>query len=73
MTYVLTLAVFYFLSVQWRCSTNRNLTLSSYRWKNWAEMVALRWQWFRSDEYQNTLHARSLIVSVTALSSKHQC
>ena len=26
-------------------------------------MVALRWQWFRSDEYQNTLHARSLIVS----------
>lgn len=26
-------------------------------------MVQLRWQWFRSDEYQNTLHARSLLIT----------
>lgn len=34
-----------------------------FLWRNYAAMVALRWQWFRSDEYQNTLHARSLIVT----------
>lgn len=32
-------------------------------WRNWESMVKLRWEWFRSDEYQNTLHARSIIVS----------
>lgn len=32
-------------------------------WTNYAEMVRLRWQYFRSDEYQGSLHARSLLVS----------
>ncbi|KAK4051504.1 hypothetical protein OIO90_004718 [Microbotryomycetes sp. JL221] len=32
-------------------------------WRNWEQVCKLRWQWFRSDEYQNTLHARSLIVT----------
>jgi hypothetical protein len=29
---------------------------------HWHDMYALRDQWFRSDEYQHALHARSLIV-----------
>jgi calcium permeable stress-gated cation channel len=29
---------------------------------NWKAMVALRWTWFRSDEYQKSFHARTLMV-----------
>ncbi|SCZ94465.1 BZ3500_MvSof-1268-A1-R1_Chr12-2g03916 [Microbotryum saponariae] len=32
-------------------------------WVNYDQMVKMRWQWFRSDEYQNTLHARSIMVT----------
>ncbi|KAM0786205.1 hypothetical protein ACM66B_007009 [Microbotryomycetes sp. NB124-2] len=32
-------------------------------WRNWEQVCRLRWQWFRSDEYQNMLHARSIIVT----------
>jgi hypothetical protein len=29
---------------------------------NWKAMVALRWTWFRSDEYQKSFYARTLMV-----------
>lgn len=30
---------------------------------NYEHMVRLRWEYFRSDEYQNSLHTRSLLVT----------
>lgn len=35
-------------------------------WRSYSRMVALRWRWFRSEEYQSTLHARSLMVTQVA-------
>lgn len=32
-------------------------------WLNYRQMVRLRWQWFRSPEYQNSLYARSLMIT----------
>ena len=39
------------------------LTVFAFVWVNYSQMVNFRWQYFRSDEYQHSLHARSLIVS----------
>ncbi|GAA6058859.1 hypothetical protein JCM10212_002803 [Sporobolomyces blumeae] len=35
-------------------------------WRNYAAIVHLRWQWFRSKAYQESLHARSLIITSVA-------
>lgn len=32
-------------------------------WLNYRQMVRLRWSWFRSEEYQNALYARSLMIT----------
>lgn len=42
------------------------LIVFGFVWVNYAQMVKLRWQWFRSEEYQNSLHARSIIVCPSA-------
>ncbi|GAA5905515.1 hypothetical protein JCM6882_004773 [Rhodosporidiobolus microsporus] len=39
-------------------------------WTNYAAIVKLRWQWFRSRAYQESLHARSLMV--TQVHKKYQ-
>ncbi|GAA5973539.1 hypothetical protein JCM11641_007107 [Rhodosporidiobolus odoratus] len=35
-------------------------------WVNFAAMVRLRWQWFRSPAYQDMLNARSLLITQVA-------
>ncbi|CAO1617447.1 unnamed protein product [Parajaminaea phylloscopi] len=32
-------------------------------WYNYRQMVQLRWTWFRSDDYQNAFHARTLMIT----------
>ncbi|PWN22893.1 DUF221-domain-containing protein [Microstroma glucosiphilum] len=32
-------------------------------WHNYRHMVRLRWEWFRSEEYQSHLYARSLMIT----------
>ncbi|GAA6019485.1 hypothetical protein JCM11491_000973 [Sporobolomyces phaffii] len=39
-------------------------------WRNYSAIVTLRWQWFRSKTYQESLHARSLLI--TAVSKRAQ-
>ncbi|GAA5989842.1 hypothetical protein JCM10908_002342 [Rhodotorula pacifica] len=39
-------------------------------WRNYAAIVKLRWQWFRSPAYQDMLYARSLMI--TQVSKKYQ-
>ncbi|GAA5931151.1 hypothetical protein JCM1841_002118 [Sporobolomyces salmonicolor] len=39
-------------------------------WRNYEAIVQLRWQWFRSPAYQDSLHARSLLI--TQVSKKSQ-
>lgn len=39
-------------------------------WKNSRRMVDLRWKFFRSKDYQNSLHARSIMI--TQVSKKDQ-
>lgn len=34
-----------------------------FLWYNWRHMLRLRWDWFRSPEYQNSLHARTLLIT----------
>ncbi|KAI5480148.1 hypothetical protein MNV49_001808 [Pseudohyphozyma bogoriensis] len=34
-----------------------------FLWMNYNEVIKLRWAWFRSEEYQNSLHARSLLIT----------
>ena len=44
------------------------LTVFAFVWVNYAQMVKFRWQYFRSDDYQHSLHARSLIVGLLLIS-----
>ncbi|GAA5914365.1 uncharacterized protein JCM6883_003166 [Sporobolomyces salmoneus] len=39
-------------------------------WRNYSAIVTLRWQWFRSKTYQESLHARSLLI--TSVSKRAQ-
>lgn len=32
-------------------------------WQNYRQMVRLRWTWFRSDDYQQAFHARTLMIT----------
>lgn len=32
-------------------------------WLNYRQMVRLRWTWFRSDDYQNSFNARTLMIT----------
>lgn len=44
------------------CTYIVTLVIYYFVWTNYDQMVKLRWQWFRSDEYQNSMHSRSLLV-----------
>jgi len=39
-----------------------NAIVLAFVYYNWKAMVALRWTWFSSDEYQKSFHARTLMV-----------
>ncbi|KAM0747717.1 DUF221-domain-containing protein [Meredithblackwellia eburnea MCA 4105] len=39
-------------------------------WSNYAQLVRLKWQWFRSEEYQNSLNSRSIIITQVAKPSR---
>ncbi|CAG9977550.1 unnamed protein product [Clonostachys byssicola] len=39
-----------------------NLTIAFFLWYNYKKVVALRRAYFESDEYQNSLHARTLML-----------
>lgn len=34
-----------------------------FLWFNWRHMIRLRWDWFRSPEYQDALYARTLLIT----------
>lgn len=34
----------------------------AFIYSNWKAMAVLRWSWFRSDEYQKSFYARTLMV-----------
>lgn len=40
-----------------------NITCASFLWWNYRKVLALRRKYFESPEYQNSLHARTLMVS----------
>ena len=39
-----------------------NAIVLAFIYYNWKAMAALRWSWFRSDEYQKSFYARTLMV-----------
>ena len=39
-----------------------NAIVLGFIYYNWKAMAALRWTWFRSDEYQKSFYARTLMV-----------
>jgi calcium permeable stress-gated cation channel len=47
-----------------------NVVAYVFIWLNYRKMVELRWDWFRSEEYQDSLHARSLMT--THIPKKYQ-
>lgn len=45
------------------CAYLFNFTIAGFLWYNYGKVLALRREYYESAEYQNSLHARTLMVS----------
>lgn len=39
------------------------LVALGFLWLNWRHMLRMKWDWFRSSEYQDSLYARTLLIT----------